>query len=207
MPMISTPQLSTVTVTNIGESDAVSGGNVTSVGASAVIARGVCWSLTQNPTLTDAHSQDSIGSGTFISQMTGLKANTTYYVRAYAVNLSGTGYGNLVTFKTMTVQTPGFSVKYINVTIIDPNDAVQFSAQCTNTAVKITKVEILDPIHSGVITYNENGVEVAKGEYFNLQDVGTAYFKEVGRYQFTFTGTRVSDSAPFSITTSLNITK
>jgi hypothetical protein len=94
------PSLTTDVVSNITETTATSGGNVTSQGSSTVTARGVCWSTSQNPTTADAHTTDGSGTGNFTSSLTGLTPNTPYYVRAYATNSSGTGYGNLVNFAT-----------------------------------------------------------------------------------------------------------
>ena len=106
-----------------------------------------------------------------------------------------------------TLPTPAFIVTYVPQTITNPNDAVQFFANCTTTDVKMTKVEILDPIHSGTVTYNLNGLYHVKGEIFGLQDAGTAYFKQGGTYTFTFTGNRTADNAAFSAVTTLNVAK
>jgi uncharacterized protein (TIGR02145 family) len=93
--------LTTVAAGNITQTTAVSGGNVTSQGSSAVTARGVCWSTASNPTTSDAHSTDGSGTGNFTSNLTGLSPAIPYFVRAYATNSSGTGYGNQVTFTTL----------------------------------------------------------------------------------------------------------
>jgi len=96
--------LSTVTttaVTSITATTASSGGNVTEDGGSAVTARGVCWSTSTSPTLIDNHTSDGTGTGTFTSSLTGLNQHTTYYVRAYATNSTGTAYGNQQSFVTL----------------------------------------------------------------------------------------------------------
>jgi hypothetical protein len=95
--------LATVTtnpVTNIKITTATSGGNVTSDGGSTVTSRGVCWSTSGNPTISNSHTHNGSGTGTFTSYLTGLKRNTRYYVRAYATNANGTSYGNQQTFRT-----------------------------------------------------------------------------------------------------------
>jgi len=94
------PSLSTSAISSITSSTAVSGGNVTSTGGDAVTARGVCWSISPNPTIASNHTIDSSGSGTFISNLSGLIASTMYYVRAYATNINGTAYGEQVAFVT-----------------------------------------------------------------------------------------------------------
>ncbi|MBR5029310.1 MAG: hypothetical protein IKX51_08825, partial [Bacteroidales bacterium] len=84
----------------VGVSTASCGGNVTSDGGAAVTSRGVCWSTSPNPTIADNNTSDSSGAGAFVSAITGLTTGTTYYVRAYATNIVGTGYGNQVSFTT-----------------------------------------------------------------------------------------------------------
>ena len=63
-------------------------------------ARGVCWSTSENPTTTDDRTQEGTGTGSFTTNITGLAANTTYHVRAYATNSEGTSYGGDVVFTT-----------------------------------------------------------------------------------------------------------
>ena len=99
------PTVITDIISNITDTSAVSGGNVTSDGGTSVIARGVCWSTTSNPTVNDNHTTDSTGMGSFASNITGLRYGTTYYVRAYATNSVGTAYGNEDTITTWTLPT------------------------------------------------------------------------------------------------------
>ena len=91
------PVLSTTAVTNITTNSATSGGNITSDGGSSVTARGVVWDITPNPTLgsNQGFTTNGTGTGTFVSNLTGLSSNTLYYVRAYATNSNGTAYGNV----------------------------------------------------------------------------------------------------------------
>jgi len=97
---------------------ATSGGNVTTDGGSSVTARGVCWGTAANPTITGTHTTDGSGTGTFVSSLTGLTANTTYHVRAYATNATGTSYGADLTFNTLcSVFTLPFSEPFNNTTI------------------------------------------------------------------------------------------
>jgi len=101
------PILTTAIVSNITQTTASCGGNITSDGGAEVTARGVCWSTNQTPTVADSKTTDGTGVGSFISNITGLTANTTYYMRAYATNSAGTGYGNKISFTTgVTVVLP-----------------------------------------------------------------------------------------------------
>ena len=95
------PTVSTSPVIDITPITATGGGNVTADGGAPVTARGVCWSTSANPTITDSHTSDGTGTGTFVSNLTGLTPNTPYYVRAYATNSVGTAYGDEVTFTTL----------------------------------------------------------------------------------------------------------
>ena len=96
------PTVTTNTVSSIAATSATCGGNVTSNGGASVTARGVCWSTSPNPTVSNSHTTDGTGTGSFTSSITGLSPNTTYYVRAYATNSEGTGYGSQRSFTTST---------------------------------------------------------------------------------------------------------
>ena len=97
------PTVTTAPVTNITQTSATGGGNVTSQGSSAVTARGVVWSTSENPTLQNnmGSTNNGTGTGSFISNITGLSPGIRYYVRAYATNNAGTRYGNQVDFTTL----------------------------------------------------------------------------------------------------------
>ncbi len=97
---ISAPTVTTANVTNITQTSATGGGNVTADGGATVTERGICWSLNHNPTVSDNHANNGTGTGSYSVSMTDLMSNTTYYVRAYAVNSAGTSYGSEVSFTT-----------------------------------------------------------------------------------------------------------
>lgn len=101
------PTLMTSLVTDITQTSAVSGGNITSNGGAAITESGVCWSTSPAPTVNNNKSTDAPDSGTFTSNITALTPGTTYYVRAYATNSSGTGYGQERSFfSASTVTSP-----------------------------------------------------------------------------------------------------
>jgi uncharacterized protein (TIGR02145 family) len=107
------PVLTTTAVADITQTTAISGGNITSDGGATVTVRGVCWSTGATPTISDNKTTDGTGSGNFASNLSGLSANTAYYVRAYATNSNGTGYGSAMSFT---------SQGFINDTFTDPRD-------------------------------------------------------------------------------------
>ncbi len=94
------PVVSTTEVTEITTTTALSGGNITDDRGATVTVRGVCWSTGQNPTISDSKSEGGTGAGSFTSSISGLEPNSTYYVKAYATNSAGTGYGSAMSFTT-----------------------------------------------------------------------------------------------------------
>ena len=94
------PSLTSTSLSAITSYTATSGGNITYFGGSMISARGVCWSTNMNPTIEDSKTINGSGSGVFISKIINLTSNTTYYVRAYATNNSGTAYGSEMSFTT-----------------------------------------------------------------------------------------------------------
>jgi Subtilase family/Secretion system C-terminal sorting domain len=95
------PVVSTAVVSSIEETTAQSGGNVLNEGNASVTERGIVWSSSENPTLSDNVDTDAgSGAGSYSSPITGLTGSTTYYVRAYATNTNGTVYGNQQSFTT-----------------------------------------------------------------------------------------------------------
>jgi uncharacterized protein (TIGR02145 family) len=97
---LQTPTLTTSNISWLNPTKAISGGNITIDGFSAVTERGVCWSTSPNPTINDSKTSDGSNIGSYISNISGLIANTTYFVRAYAINSAGTGYGDEKSFIT-----------------------------------------------------------------------------------------------------------
>jgi uncharacterized protein (TIGR02145 family) len=95
------PVISTTPISAISTTAAVSGGNVTDDGGAPVSSRGICWNTSDSPVITNNKTTDSEGSGSFTSNLTQLIPSTTYFVRAYATNSSGTSYGSSVSFKTL----------------------------------------------------------------------------------------------------------
>lgn len=106
LPASKIPVLTTDSVSNITHTTAICGGQVTSDGGATVTTRGVCWNTSSNPNTASNHTTDGVGTGTFVSNLTGLTPNSLYYVRAYATNSAGTSYGNEVTFTPLMLSAP-----------------------------------------------------------------------------------------------------
>ena len=104
----SAPTITTTAISNITENTATSGGTVTATGGAAITAQGVCWSTTANPTISNSFTTNGITTP-FPSNLTGLAASTTYYVRAYATNSAGTAYGSQISFTTSAAIPPALA--------------------------------------------------------------------------------------------------
>ena len=205
-----TPSVTTVAVSNVTETSATCGGNVTSDGDATVTARGVCWSTSQNPTTADSHTTDGSGTGSFTSSITGLLANTTYYVRAYATNSVGTTYGNEVSFTTTA------SAQLPSVTTTAANNVTETSATCggnvttdggatvtargvcwsTSQSPTVNDSHTTDGSGTGSFTSNLTGLTAGTTYYvraYATNSVGTAYGNEVS---FTTTGSTMMDGQP-----------
>jgi uncharacterized protein (TIGR02145 family) len=95
------PVLSTMAVTAVTTTGAISGGSITNEGGATVTARGICWGTSTDPAIDNNKTVESSGSLTFSSSLTNLLPNTLYYVRAYAINSAGPGYGASLSFTTL----------------------------------------------------------------------------------------------------------
>ncbi|MBA7579636.1 hypothetical protein ES708_21507 [subsurface metagenome] len=107
---VEAPTVTTQAVDDILPTTATGNGNMTDNGGENASKRGVCWNTTGNPTEADSKSEetDSFGVGAFTRPMTGLTPGQLYYVRAYAYNSAGYGYGAQVEFTTKTYYATGY---------------------------------------------------------------------------------------------------
>lgn len=96
-----TPTLTSAEATNVSFTSAILGGTVTSLGACAILSRGVVVSSSHSPTVNDTEIPSTDLTAAFTATATGLLPATTYYARAYAINCKGVGYGNEIHFTTL----------------------------------------------------------------------------------------------------------
>jgi uncharacterized protein (TIGR02145 family) len=131
------PVLSTYAVTEISSSGGVSGGVFSSDGNSSITARGVVWDTATNPTIAlSTKTSDGTGAGSFKSSITGLKANTKYFVKAYAINSAGTSYGNEVSFTTTA------AVSFTFNTVIGANKRIWMDRNLGATRVATSSTDV-----------------------------------------------------------------
>jgi len=187
-PSTTVPTLTTTAADSVKTTTARSGGNITSDGGCTITSRGVVWSTSQNPTIAlSTKTSDGTGTGSFTSNLTGLIANTTYYVRSYATNCAGTAYGSEVSFTTAEAS-QGLPCQGVpTVTDIDGNtyNTVQIGEQCwTKENLRVTKYRDSTIIPTGLngtdwynsyfstsgayaIYNNDNAIDVIYGKLYN----------------------------------------
>lgn len=197
-------ELATVTTTDVIEitqTTAISGGNVTSDGGGSVTARGVVWGISQNPTINDNLTVDGTGTGSFTSDLSSLNPATTYFVRAYATNNTGTVYGNEVSFTTDDIQSA-------IVTTIDVTEITQTTAMAGGDITSDGGSEVTA---RGVVwstlqnpTINDNLTEEGSGSgnfTSNLSGLSTATTYFVRAYATNSAGTAYGDEVSFTTAT------
>lgn len=100
-PPPTVPAVTTTPLTNITTSSATTGGTILTNGNAAITQSGIVWSKTNaTPTFIDSVIAGTTSSGSFTTNLTGLDFNTVYYIRAFATNSVGTGYGDVVKLNT-----------------------------------------------------------------------------------------------------------
>ena len=147
------PVVKTTIVSDITQTTALVKGNVTDDGGAKIIYTGFCWSTSPNPTTSSNKTSDVTGISSFNSSITGLTPNTKYYVRAYATNSAGTGYGNEVTFTT--------------------NDIVKAAAIPTVTTSVINSITWKSAISGGTIIDDGGEAVLSKGVVWSTDQYPT----------------------------------
>ncbi len=103
------PGLETNEASDITTTSATLNGNILNFGNSAPTQYGFVWSTAPSPTLADNKSEQGIPSatGTYTYSLNNLNPGTLYYIKSYATNNEGTGYGEELTFITMPANGDG----------------------------------------------------------------------------------------------------
>jgi hypothetical protein len=171
------PTLSTTDITSITTSTASGGGTIADDGGASVTVRGVCWSTSPNPTTANDKTSNGIGIGAFTSSITGLNANTTYNVRAYAINSAGTAYGTQVSFKTLLPELSTYEAKNFNsVPTIDGqiNDSEWSNGNVYN--ISLTRKDGFDT-KPGTLYLQHDGTWLYVGVKTNVDDGWDVYLQ------------------------------
>ncbi len=158
-PSGSIPTLTTTNITGITSNSATSGGNISNDGGGFVFRRGICWRTYSNPTINDNFTADGSGSGSFSSTASVLAPGTTYYVKAYATNSYGTGYGNQIIFTTLDVPT----VSIINIDDVTQTSARLFGNVSNDGGTAVTERGFVYSATSELPTLSDNVITVGSG--------------------------------------------
>ena len=198
------PTVTTTAATSVTGTTASSGGNVTSDGGAAVTARGVCWSTLENPTIAGSKTTDGTGTGVFTSSITGLSANTTYHIRAYATNSVGTAYGSDLTFTTDTTPTvTTTAASNITGTTADSGGNVTADGGATVTARGVCWSTLANPTIAGSKTTDGTGTGVFTSNITGLT-ANTTY--HIRAYATNSVGTAYGTDLTFTTDTTPTVT-
>jgi Big-like domain-containing protein/cadherin-like protein/type IX secretion system substrate protein/centrosomal CEP192-like protein/peptidase C39-like protein len=149
------PEVTTSEITEITEYSASGGGVVLHDGNNTVNMRGICWNETGNPVLDmDMFTVDGEGLGEFTSEMQTLMPGTTYYVRAYAANYYGCGYGEQVTFMTAG------PLMIVSVESLPDFGDVGIGSCSSEVSYTVSGTNLIDDI----MIFAPNGFQVAAGD-------------------------------------------
>ena len=135
---VSIPVVTTSAIGSLTSTTAVGGGNVTSNGGASLTATGVCWSTSSSPTISNSHTSDGTSTGVFVSNLSGMIGNTTYYARAFATNSVGTAYGSEISFTTSNYALWNFSVAGATGSTGPTQSAVNSAYSGTSLANEVT---------------------------------------------------------------------
>jgi uncharacterized protein (TIGR02145 family) len=191
------PAVTTASPGNITSISATSGGEVTSDGGATITARGVCWNTTGSPSADLLHTTDGSGTGPFTSAITALTPNTKYYVRAFAVNSVGTGYGSEYSFTTLSSSSAEITTSAV--TSIAQTTATGGGNITSDGGSAVTTRGICwslnqNPTLADVFTVNDYGTGIFSGQMTNLSPGRTYY---VRAYATNSTGTAYGNQVSF----------
>lgn len=152
------PTVRTIDVISIDSTTVRVNCETVSDGGMEITERGVCWNTYGNPNLDDESlTYTSAGLGQYSCRINGLALGKKYYVKAYAKNASGIGFGEELEFETAAP--PGMPV---NIELsCDPEEGGSVSgggiytvgSQCTVTAVASSGYTF--------VNWTENGNQVS----------------------------------------------
>lgn len=187
------PTTNTTPVSSITYNSAMSGGEVTTNGGASITARGVCWSISTNPTIANSKTDEGAGLGIYISSITNLSPITKYYIRSYATNNIGTAYGDEKSFTTLaaipTISTTQITAITHNSAIgggdISNNGGASITVRgvcwSTNQTPTIADSKTMDGAGLGVFASSISNLSPATKYYvrsYSTNSIGTAYGDE-----------------------------
>jgi hypothetical protein len=185
-------------ITNLG---------ITSSGGSPITSYGVCWSTTPNPTILSSYSivNNTTGLGNFYTQLNNLIPNTTYYVKAFAINATGTNYGNEVTYTTFNPSIPTLTTTAI--TAITGGTASSGGTIVNDGGAAITASGVCwSTLPSPTIADNNTTFATSSGTFPSIVNgllTNTTYY--VRSYATNIAGTAYGNQISFTTTNTLSL--
>ena len=186
------PSVEILPASEISYTSFVCSGDVTDSGTYSVTARGFCWSTDSDPVMTGEHLHVGNGSGTFSALLANMQPETTFYVRAYAVNAAGVTYSTPITVSTLSPTIPTVSTDTVNgynectgTVLADGNAPVTQRGFCYDTLPSPTLengVVLADGSGLGEFTATLTGLPVGKLYFvraFATNAKGTAYGNQI----------------------------
>ncbi len=192
------PVVVTNQVWDIMQKSAMVGGNVLDNGGSQIRVRGICWSKSAGPTISDNHTVAGGDTGLFTVNLTSLLPGTRYYIRAYATNKTGTGYGNEVIFETNGYQLPGVgtdTASYINNTSAVTGGYISWDGGGTISSKGVCWSTETDPTLEDPHTSEGTGIDRFVSHLEGLNGSTTYY---VRAYAINEAGTAYGDNITFT---------
>lgn len=192
------PIVSTTTVSSITYTSAKTGGNVTLDGGATVTDRGICYSTSSNPTISNSKMSSGSGTGSFSTNLAGLSDGTTYYIRAYATNKKGTSYGEQRSFTTNAYGKPTVttsSATNISYTSASVGGNVTFDGGATVTERGVCYATYSSPTTSNSRVKSGGGTGSFTANLTSLSD-GTTYY--VRAYAINSEGTTYGSQVTFT---------
>ncbi len=100
------PTLNTIDPITVSTTSIQSGGNILEEGGTPIIEKGIVYGTSSNPTISGSHVVSTSNASPFTAILPNIQSNTIYYIRSYATNGTGVGYGNEVVFNSNTIYLP-----------------------------------------------------------------------------------------------------
>jgi uncharacterized protein (TIGR02145 family) len=207
---VALPTVTTTPISSITSFNASSGGTIINDGGDSITTRGLLWSTTANPTFIAGGARiqmnvSAAGKGSFVGNVDNLIPGTTFYVRAYAKNSAGYGYGNQQTF-TATAYSGIYNsnLTYGTMSDIDGNTykTIQIGTQTWMAEnLKTTKYRNGDPISTDWSTSTTGAYAIYDNEPGNNTNLGKLYnwYAAVDSRNLCPVGWHVPSSAEWTI--------
>lgn len=185
-PEVTLPIVAINSVSGLQQYEATIESEVVSDGGGTLTERGLCWSATGTPTISDSHLPDAQHTlGQYTTRIQNLTAGRIYYCRAYAINEAGIAYSNMITLETLPKDEPPQVLTYAanNVTDVDadisgsvisegtqPVTSRGFVISSTNSSPQIGGNDVSVYLNSGT------GLGSFIHSFNNLQPATTYYY-------------------------------